>query len=226
MKLSRIASALMSGSIKGHFGQWGEDVLIRKIFDRKISKGCYLDLGAYHPFTHSNTAYFWMKGWSGINVDANPNTIDLFNKKRPNDQNIWAAVISESEYNEGVREASLLVSDKYDSPAGVAATGTIVHSVAEERGFSKRLKVPTKTISLILEKCQTEKLDYINIDIEGSDELILNELDLKKLAPQVVSIEDYSIGSAELCNSKITQKMNELGFTLAGRAGPTSIFKK
>jgi len=93
MKFSRVIAAFLSGSIKGHFGQWGEDVLIRKLFDRKLSDGFYLDLGAYHPFTHSNTAYFWIKGWSGINVDANPYTIDLFNKTRPNDQNIWAAII-------------------------------------------------------------------------------------------------------------------------------------
>lgn len=226
MKISRSISAFLSGSIKGHFGQWGEDVLVRKLFDRKLSNGFYLDLGAYHPFTHSNTAYFWMKGWSGVNVDANPNTINLFNKFRPSDKNIWAAIIPQSEYKNGTREVSLLIPEKYDSPTGVSATGTVVQSVANERGFSRKIKVPAKSISIILQENRIEKLDYLNMDIEGLDESILNELDLEGLEPHVISVEDYSIGSRDIFNSKISRMMDKLGYVFVGRAGPTSIFQK
>ena len=66
-------SALFSGGIKGHFGQGAEDVLVRKLFPRTKKDGVYLDIGAYHPFKHSNTAWFWMKGWRGYNIDANGN---------------------------------------------------------------------------------------------------------------------------------------------------------
>lgn len=226
MKFSRFASAFLSGSVKGHFGQWGEDVIIRKIFNDKSFNGFYLDLGAYHPFTHSNTAYFWMKGWSGVNIDANPNTIDLFNKVRPNDKNIWAAIIPQFEYDNGVREVSLLIPDKFDSSSGISATGTVVESVAEGRGFAKKIKVPAKSVSTVILECGIENLDYLNIDIEGMDELILNELDLYKLSPRVISVEDYTNGGLALLNSNISRMMNELGYSLVGRAGPTSIFEK
>ena len=62
--------ALFKGQIKAHTGQFGEDVVIKKIFDHKKKNGFYVDLGAHHPFLHSNTAFFWLKGWNGINVDG------------------------------------------------------------------------------------------------------------------------------------------------------------
>ena len=226
MKFSRVIAAFLSGSIKGHFGQWGEDVLIRKLFDRKLSDGFYLDLGAYHPFTHSNTAYFWIKGWSGINVDANPYTIDLFNKTRPNDQNIWAAIIPHSEYEKGTREVSLLTSNISNSSAGVSTTGTVLQSVADQRGFTRKIKVPAKSISIITQECGLKKLDYLNIDVEGLDETVLTELDIERLAPHVISVEDYSIGSFDLFNSKISRIIDEQGYIFVARAGPTSIFQK
>ena len=97
----KLTAALFSGSIKGHFGQWGEDVFLRKIFPKNKNNGTYLDIGAYDPFMHSNTAYLWMKGWTGFNVDANPHTIQRFNKIRPNDKNIWTAIIPNSDYEKG-----------------------------------------------------------------------------------------------------------------------------
>lgn len=91
--LIKLTKTILSGSIKGHFGQWGEDILVRKLFPRKKSTGVYLDLGAYHPFKHSNTAFFWLKGWHGFNIDANPETIKIFKKTRPKDINIHSAAI-------------------------------------------------------------------------------------------------------------------------------------
>jgi hypothetical protein len=67
-------------------------------------------------------------------------------------------------------------------------------------------------------------VDYLNIDIEGYDEVILSELDLSKLSPTVITIEDYSSNFEALMNSKITKLMAINNYSLAGRTGPTSIF--
>ena len=97
----RTVKTVLSRNVKGHFGQWGEDILVRKLFSKNKKNGIYLDIGAYHPFKHSNTAYLWMKGWNGINIDANRNSISIFNKIRPYDINIWSAVIPSSEIKGG-----------------------------------------------------------------------------------------------------------------------------
>ena len=62
MSFLKTIMALFKGQIKCHTGQFGEDIVIKKLFDRKKKNGFYVDLGANHPFLHSNTAFFWLKG--------------------------------------------------------------------------------------------------------------------------------------------------------------------
>lgn len=224
--ITKLASALFSGGIKGHFGQWAEDVLIRKLFDKSKKNGVYLDIGSYHPFTHSNTAYFWMKGWHGFNVDANPHTIKLFNKYRSTDTNIWTAIVPAVDYENGTRHVSLMLPSKADYSTGVAATGTVNNSVGNERGFSGTLQVPAISVASLLKNKNIKNIDYLNVDIEGYDEIILSEIDFSIITPTVVTVEDYSDDFGQLISSKITNQMRMNGYDLVGRAGPTSIFLK
>jgi hypothetical protein len=55
-------------------------------------KGFYVDVGAHHPLRFSNTYLFYKKGWRGINIDATPGSMKLFNKIRPEDTNIESPV--------------------------------------------------------------------------------------------------------------------------------------
>lgn len=222
--IHKLASALFSGSMKGHFGQWSEDVLVRKLFDKRKKDGVYLDIGAYHPFTHSNTAYFWMKGWRGFNVDANPSTIRLFQKHRPTDTNIWSAIIPNADYVNGTHEVSLMLPNTADHSSGVAAAGTVHHSVGNERGYAGAQQVPAIGISALIEKYGISNIDYLNIDIEGYDEAILSEINFSLITPNVVTVEDYSNNFEQLVNSPITRLMKGSGYELTARAGPTSIF--
>lgn len=224
VSIHKLAGALFSGSIKGHFGQWAEDVLIRKLFDKSKKDGVYLDIGAYHPFTHSNTAYFWMKGWVGINIDANPNTVQLFEKHRPNDKNIWSAIVPNADYENGVRQVSLMLPSKADYASGIAATGTVNTSVGTERGFSQSQSVPAISVSALIARENIKSVDYLNIDIEGYDEAILREINFSIITPSVVTVEDYSDNFEGLLGSNITKLMKQNGYQLTGRAGPTSIF--
>ena len=74
----------------------GEDVILHKLFGSKFANGFYIDVGAHHPFRQSNTAYLWLLGWNGVNVDASRKAIDLFRKVRPGDENVWTAVVDEA----------------------------------------------------------------------------------------------------------------------------------
>jgi hypothetical protein len=69
------------------FSQEGEDVILRRIFQSK-EEGFYVDVGAHHPFKYSNTYIFYKKGWTGINLDAMPGSMILFEKYRPRDINL------------------------------------------------------------------------------------------------------------------------------------------
>ena len=73
------------------YSQWGEDMCIGNFFINKKS-GFYVDIGSFHPVMYSNTCVLFNRGWSGINIDLNQTSIDLYNIIRPNDHNICAAL--------------------------------------------------------------------------------------------------------------------------------------
>ena len=72
----------------------GIDSLILNIFKNQ-DKGFYLDIGCGHPIKNNNTYLLNKKGWSGINIDINPTSIDLFNIARPKDFNICTTINNE-----------------------------------------------------------------------------------------------------------------------------------
>ena len=78
------------------YSQFQEDLFIDKFFQYK-STGFYVDIGCYHPVKYSNTALIYNKGWSGINIDLNQTSIDLFNIARKRDKNICAALSNKNE---------------------------------------------------------------------------------------------------------------------------------
>lgn len=74
-------------------------MVLRRFFEQK-KKGFYVDIGAHHPKRFSNTYYFYRIGWSGINIDAMPGSMRLFEKWRPRDVNLEVGVSA----NESVLE--------------------------------------------------------------------------------------------------------------------------
>lgn len=75
------------------YSQEGEDLLLSRILGDK-KDGFYVDVGAHHPFRFSNTYLLYKQGWRGINIDAMPGSMKLFNRFRPRDINIECGVAS------------------------------------------------------------------------------------------------------------------------------------
>ena len=73
------------------WSQEGEDMILHRIFGGKKS-GFYVDVGAHHPKRFSNTYFFYCHGWRGINIDAMPGRMKLFNQWRPKDINLEMGV--------------------------------------------------------------------------------------------------------------------------------------
>ena len=138
MLFAKTLFALFKSQIKAHTGQFGEDIIIKKLFAPKKKNGFYVDLGANHPFLHSNTAWFWLNGWSGINIDANLKSISIFNKIRKKDTNLNYAIISSDQYRSGIRNINLYLPDEPTGPGGITATASVNQKIASDRKFSKK----------------------------------------------------------------------------------------
>jgi FkbM family methyltransferase len=154
---------------KYYFGQDGEDVLLRTFcYTGKNHKGFYVDIGAFDPIEASNTQWFYERGWNGINIDANPCSIMLFNKKRKRDINIESGV-----------------SDKYgvmeyyywgeDSSMNTFNDELYKKWTNEGRRVKEIKKIEVQPINNILEKYLPDgkHIDFIDLDIEGFEMKVL-----------------------------------------------------
>jgi FkbM family methyltransferase len=194
----------------------GEDLIIKKIFKGKRN-GTYVDVGCYHPLVGSNT-YLLHKnyGWTGVNIDANPETISLFNKKRPNDINLNFGV---GEKNEN------LTFYRFTEPA----VNTFSKAFYEERlkqgsVLLEEKKIEVKTLAQLLDLSKLNKpIDVLDIDVEGLDVEVIKSNNWDKYRPKLILIEDQAeVGSMlELPSYKY---LTPLGYKLIFNTFSTSFY--
>lgn len=175
------------------------DLLINYYFKNK-KKGFYLDVGCQHPVSNNNTYLLFKKGWSGINIDLDQKSIDLFNLVRNKDINLNTAVSS------SVTEKKLFFyHDK-------SAINTLDENVSNFQSAKvKEIRnVKTNTLNNILNKYNIKKIDYLNIDVEGHEIDVLNGFDIKKYSPEIVSIEylDLKMKRLEFKNNDLKNVLN------------------
>ena len=205
----------------------GVDLLILDIFKNQ-KKGYYLDIGCAHPIKNNNTYLLYRKGWNGINIDLDKENIDLFNSYRKRDFNVTAAVSDK----EG--ETDLYF---YHNKS---ALNTISKQNADfqKADISSIKKIKTQSINKILKNSpyKDQKIDFLSVDVEGSELDIFKNFDFNKYSPKVIVVEflDLSLKKLEIKNlninnmikSKIFELIQSKGYTLANVLHSDLIFIK
>ncbi|WP_224998108.1 FkbM family methyltransferase [Cesiribacter sp. SM1] len=169
-----------------YFSQGGEDAILQALFHKKLSrkdKGFFIDVGAYHPYKHSNTYFFYINGWRGINIDARPGSMKSFNKVRPKDVNLEVGVSEENGTLTYyfISESSTMNSFSKDN---LLENGMYKHVQAE-------IPVKVTTLEDILDKHaqQSGHIDLLSVDAEGLDYQVLRSNNWSKYKPDVIVLE-------------------------------------
>lgn len=196
------------------FSQEGEAIIIDVLMNYK-KNGFYVDFGALHPIRFSNTMHFYSKGWKGLNVDASPGSMTLFNKLRPRDINVEAG-ISDTENAE-------LIFWKFKENALSTFDAEVANKLISA-GWELVSKLPIKTFSAmqLLDKyigCN-QKIDFMDIDIEGFDEKIINSIDWVKYHPTIIMTERNFLEKIEPY-----QILVDNGYEMVALTGRTVIYK-
>ena len=165
---------------KKSYAMDGEDLAIDQYIKKK-EKGFYVDIGAHHPIHRNNTQLLFNRGWSGINIDVNQFSIDLFNFLRPKDLNLLTAISDK----EG--EIAFYYQKKFSQ------LNTTDKKIAHEHfnGNFKERFVKCQTMKKILDqsKYKEVKIDFLNIDVEGAEMKVLKTLDFETYDPSIICIE-------------------------------------
>ena len=185
----------------------GVDSLVTNIF-KDNNDGFYVDIGCGHPIKNNNTYLLNKRGWKGINIDLDEENIDLFNIYRKKDENINIAVSNDN------KEVDLYF---YHSKSAI---NTISKEAAnyQKAKVSSVKKVKSKTLNEILinSKFKDIQIDFLSIDVEGSELLVLKNFDFKKYSPKVIVVEylDLSLPKLEIKNLNVKNAISSQLYNL------------
>lgn len=195
----------------------GEDLILAKIFDSK-KNGFYIDVGCYHPKIFSNTYQFYKNGWSGINIDANPDSIKKFNRFRRRDINVNVGISQHT----GTLEFFL-----FDE----SAVNTFSKELCEQRkkiswlNYLGSILIPTEPLSVVLgrERIPAE-IDFLDVDVEGFDTDVLASNDWNRFLPKVVMVEDQDTDANTFEELNTFRFLSPKGYKLIAKTFRTLIF--
>jgi len=176
------------------------DLIIDYIFKNK-NNGFYLDVGSQHPISNNNTYLLFKRGWSGINIDLDKKNIDLFNTARPNDINLNLAISSD------VTEKKLYF---YHDKSPINTLDKVV-SDFQTATVKKIKRIKTTTLNIALQNLKfNNKIDYMNLDVEGHEMDIFKAFDLSLYKPSIISVEflDLDMKCLEFKNNDLQRIVN------------------
>ena len=201
------------------YSQEGEDMILRRIFEDQ-NNGFYVDVGAHHPRRYSNTYFFYKLGWSGINIEPNPDVLKAFCEDRPRDINLQL----------GVSDATSSLKYYYfDEPA----LNTFDESVVKSRYANTLYKV-VKTEDVFVDRLENilkkhlpagKEIDFLSIDVEGYDLAVLHSNDWTVFRPKCVLAEALEMTLQNAMASDIVMFMIKQDYVLFSKTYNTLIFR-
>lgn len=197
------------------FSQEGEDLILARIFEGQ-KDGFYVDVGAHHPLRFSNTYLLYRKGWSGINIDANPGSMKAFKIIRPRDINLEIGVADKS------RQAIYYI---FNEPAiNTFDQSLILHNQQVGYKLIGQKKMALKPLRTILHKyAKGKKIDLLSIDIEGFDYQALKSMDWS-YKPTVVVIEQLGKNLLDIERSRSSKLLANQGYQIHSKTVNSIIY--
>lgn len=202
------------------YSQEGEDMILSRIFEGK-KNGFYIDVGAHHPKRFSNTYFFYKQGWRGINIDAMPNSMRLFNKIRPRDINLEIAISSESKK---------LTYYEFNEPALNGFSEELSRDRDGLRNYKiiNQLEITTHRLDDVLKNLKNEiptEIDFLSIDVEGLDFEVLQSLNFNVYKPRVILIEILTSNLEDIAKHEIADYLKKFNYEVFAKTVNTVFFK-
>jgi FkbM family methyltransferase len=176
---------------KRSYSQCGEDLIADHIFQQlKIARPTYIDIGAHHPKYLNNTYLFYKKGARGINIEPDPSLFREFEKQRPEDINLNIGIGD----TEG--DADFYIMNEPTLNTFVKEEADKAHEEHEFYKITEVRKLRLRPVmSIISEYCNGKFPDFLSLDVEGLDEMIIRSIDFSKGGPVVICVETITFSA-------------------------------
>ena len=164
---------------------FGMDVRIVELMPWK--EGSFFEAGAHDGYTQSNTYFLErFRGWSGILVEPVPALRAKCERRRRRSEVIGCALVGEETFRKSGGCVEIEVNDLMSKLVdGREHDGARCGSVPGAR----RIEVPARTLTAVLEEARAGQLDLMVLDLEGRELEVLSGLDFDRFAPRYLLIE-------------------------------------
>lgn len=198
------------------YSQEGEDLLLLRLFGQR-PVGYYVDIGAFHPRAYSNTCLLFRRGWRGINIDPSPGVAEAFARARPHDINLALAIglqagqatLNRFEWGElnTLSHAQVDLVDAFATPVGTVT-------------------VPVKPLTDVLDQHlpRGQRIDLMNVDVEGFDLEVLQSNDWTRYRPSVLCIECLFLTAEEVLGTELHRFLAERDYVLYAKTANTCVY--
>lgn len=192
--------------LRNSYSQKGEDLIIDRLLGHK-KNGFYVDVGAYDPHRFSNTKRFYKKGWRGINIEPNFSGYQKFLKHRKTDINL----------NIGIGQINSKLKFYKFNPNTLSTFSKEEADNYVEQGYKLKDTIDVcvrKLADVLNQYCKNKEIDFISIDTEGSDAIVLKSNDWSRFKPKLICIESvvHSIDGKGKKKNNIALFLKGLGY--------------
>jgi len=164
-------------------------------------RGYFAEVGANNPFDLSQSWHLAQKGWKGILVEPIPELCESLRTHRSESIVVQAACGSPH------AEPTALFTVAKDS-----GKSTLSSDFLDKRSsVDSQITVQVKTLDNILSSESVDSIDFVSIDVEGTQYDVLQGFDLQRWKPRLLLVEDH------LLNTKTHKLIEEQQYQLVKR---------
>jgi len=174
------------------YSQDKQDEILEKNIFKGYNNGYFIDVGAHDGKTINNTLYFQQNNnWKGINIEPIKSVYDKLVINRPNCININCAIDEkngEADFicNKGYTEMISGLKSQYDT----RHFNRLYMENMQYNSSTEIIKIPTRTLSSILEELNIHSINYLSIDVEGAEFSVIKSINFDKVFIDVIGFEN------------------------------------
>lgn len=204
-----------------YFSQYNQDRFFDKIIFNKKNKGFFFDIGAYDGITFSNSYFFEKnRSWSGICVEPLPSAYKELSKIR------GCTLINGAINSESGKSKFVWVNNASEMLSGLKNEYHPDHVKRIEKEYSEfggkieEFEVDCFTFTEIIKKYKIKNIDFLSIDVEGSEMTILNNINFDEVDIKALTIEN------NYKDNTIINFLVQKNYIFLGSLGADNIFLK
>lgn len=180
----KLINKLMAEHLAGvqFYGQELQDMYAYLYFKGK-KDGFFIDIGAYDGFTISNTYSLEKIGWEGICIEPVPNIFERLIKNRKCE--CINAALSDNDIVD-----SKFIQTKGGRSGFTRNMSNEMQTAAEKEGIIAEINVKSVTFDTIMDNHHKKYIDFMSVDVEGSEIEILKTINFDKYKFGLITVEN------------------------------------